>query len=226
MASISEQTVIPSPLEEVWPLLSDPGLVAACIPGAELAAEQTDGLWRGSIRIKFGPTVATFRGEVTLSYDHAARRCTIEGRGIDQRGASRALASGSVTASGAETTTLAVDGTYSVTGPLEMFANTGGVHVARALLGEFSANMARMVEERRAAEGSGAASLSGAADPAAPRRAAEAPTDLATESPPSAAAPAPTPSPARATELSAFKLLWQAFLSWLRHHIHKQGTQR
>jgi uncharacterized protein len=197
MASISEQTVIPSPPEEVWPLLSDPALVAACIPGAELAAEQSDGLWRGSIRVKFGPTVAIFRGEVTLAYDHAARRCTIEGRGIDQRGASRALASGTVTASGSETTLLSVDGTYSVTGPLEMFANTGGVHVARALLTEFSANMARMIAERRAAE------------PA-----------LA-----SAIAPPATP-PSAAKELSAFKLLWHAFLSWLRHLTQKKGTQR
>ena len=32
---ISEQTRIPSPLAEVWPLLSDPATVAGCIPGAQ-----------------------------------------------------------------------------------------------------------------------------------------------------------------------------------------------
>ena len=92
MPDISEQTLIPAPLGVVWPLLSDPAEVAACIPGAQLAPSTGDGLWRGSIKVKFGPTVAAFRGEAKLDYDHDAHRCSIEGRGIDQRGASRALA--------------------------------------------------------------------------------------------------------------------------------------
>ncbi len=202
MPSLSEQTTIPSPPDTVWPLLSDPALIASCIPGASLAPDQGDGLWRGSIRVKFGPTVATFRGEASLVYDHAARRCTIEGRGIDQRGASHALASGTVTASGEAETVLAVDGEFTVTGPLEGFANAGGVHVARALLAEFSTNLARLVAER-----------------AAP--AAAAPVDDTGEAPASpggpqiAAAPPPPPSPQPAAELSAGRLLWRALLSWL-----------
>lgn len=192
MPSIREQTTIPSPPDTVWPLLSDPALIAACIPGAELAPDQGDGqgddLWRGSIRVKFGPTVAIFRGEAALTYDHENRRCSIDGRGIDQRGASHALASGTVTASGDAETVLAVDGEFTVTGPLEGFANAGGVHVARALLAEFSANLARLIAERQAP------------DPA--------PVDAA---PTPARAPAPTP----AGELSAGRLLWRALLSWL-----------
>ncbi len=149
MVALSETTTIALPADEVWPLLSDPALVASCIPGATLSPDQGDGLWRGSVRVKFGPTVAVFRGEATLAFDHTARTCTIEGRGIDGRGASRALASGVVKVSGKETTELAIDGSFSVTGPLETFANAGGVHVARALLGEFSTNLAKLVAERR-----------------------------------------------------------------------------
>ncbi|MFM7610840.1 MAG: SRPBCC domain-containing protein, partial [Alphaproteobacteria bacterium] len=85
MPDISEQTLIPAPLGVVWPLLSDPAEVAACIPGAQLAPSMGDGLWRGSIKVKFGPTTAAFRGEAKLDYDHDAHRCRIEGRGIDQR---------------------------------------------------------------------------------------------------------------------------------------------
>src|SRR3954454_3999385 len=87
---ITEETRIPSPLAEVWPLLSDPAVVAGCIPGATLAPDQGDGIWRGAIRVKFGPTAAVFRGEAILAFDNDAHRCSIEGRGIDQRGASRA----------------------------------------------------------------------------------------------------------------------------------------
>jgi len=196
MVSLTETTTIPLPADEVWPLLSDPALVASCIPGAELAPDKGDGLWRGSIRVKFGPTVAVFRGEAGLTFDHTARTCTIEGRGIDGRGASRALASGVVRVSGADVTELAVDGSFTVSGPLETFANAGGVHVARALLAEFSANMAKLLAEHR---------------PAAPPTAASAAT---------ATAPAPPsrepPPPPRAAELSGGRLLWQALLSWLR----------
>ena len=198
MVALSETTTIPLPVDRVWPLLSDPALVASCIPGASLAPDQGDGLWRGSVRVKFGPTVAVFRGEASLAFDHAARTCTIEGRGIDGRGASRALASGVVKVSGGDVTELAVDGSFTVSGPLETFANAGGVHVARALLAEFSANMAKLVAERGAPASS---------PPVSPVNASELPT---------APADAMLASPPAAAELSAFKLLWQAFLSWLR----------
>ncbi|CAN5321646.1 hypothetical protein BH10PSE6_BH10PSE6_35630 [soil metagenome] len=193
MVSLTEKTVIPSPVAEVWPLLSDPAVVASCIPGATLAPSQGDDLWRGSVRVKFGPTVAVFRGEASLVFDHAARTCIIESRGIDGRGASRALASGVVKVSGGDVTELDIDGSFTVSGPLETFANAGGVHVARALLAEFSANMAKLVADRR---------------PAVP------PVDAAAlASPPPVAAPSP---PAAAAELSALGLLWRAFKSWLR----------
>ena len=201
MVSLTEKTTIPLPADEVWPLLSDPATVASCIPGAQLAPDQGDGLWRGSIRVKFGPTVAVFRGEASLAFDAAARTCTIEGRGIDGRGASRALASGVVKVSGKEATELAVDGSFTVSGPLETFANAGGVHVARALLAEFSANMAKLVAERRAELPSAA-------------------TD-AMLSPPT-----PVPAPPAAAELSGTRLLWRAFLSWLRSLTGNKGTPR
>jgi carbon monoxide dehydrogenase subunit G len=148
MPTITETTTIPSPADKVWPLLRDPALVASCIPGADLAPDQGDGVWRGSIKVKFGPTVAAFRGEATLAFDDAQRTCTIQGRGIDGRGASRALANGTVIVAGTDTTELTVDGNFSVSGPLETFANAGGVHVARALLAEFSANMAKKLVEQ------------------------------------------------------------------------------
>ena len=201
MPDISEQTLIPAPLGVVWPLLSDPAEVAACIPGAQLAPSTGDGLWRGSIKVKFGPTTAAFRGEAKLEYDHDAHRCRIEGRGIDQRGASRALANGDVLAAAeGDATRLTVNGSFTVTGPLETFANAGGVHVARALLAEFANNMAN-----RAMAAAPAAAP--AAEPAAP----EAPAAAA----PAAPSPPPPPPTAPAAEINAFGLLWRAFLSWI-----------
>ena len=192
MTPLSEQFTIPGPPDEIWPLLRDPALVASCIPGAALTTEQPGGVYQGTVTVKFGPTIAVFRGEATLTYDDAARRCKIEGRGIDQRGASRLLVSSVVTASGTDTTLVTMDGGFSVTGPLETFAQAGGVHVARALMGEFAKNIARIVEARRA--------------PAAG----------------AAASPSPPPTPPSAGSLGAGALLWKAFLGWLKQIFFKR----
>src|SRR6266446_3881113 len=148
MISIREEVVISMPPEVLWPILSDPAMVASCIAGAVLTKSGEGGTYQGTMRVKFGPTVALFRGEAKLAYDHSGRRCTIQGRGIDGRGASRANASGTVEASGGNTTLLRVEGNFNVTGPLETFANAGGVHLARAILVEFAANVATLVAER------------------------------------------------------------------------------
>ena len=145
MISIREEISIAAPPETVWPLLSDPAVVASCIPGATLTKADERGAYQGTMRVKFGPTVAQFRGEAKLAYDHTAKRCSIEGRGIDGRGASRANATGIVEASGTDTTLLKVEGNFHVTGPLETFANAGGVHLARAILAEFAANVAKLM---------------------------------------------------------------------------------
>lgn len=154
MIALKETFAVPAPPDEVWPLLSDPALVASCIPGAQLNERTPDGAHRGTVTFRFGPTVAVFRGETRLTYDHAARRCLIEARGIDQKGASRARARFEVDAHGTDTTTVRLDGGFEVAGPLEMFASAGGAHVARALMAEFAANIASVVERRRAGDAS------------------------------------------------------------------------
>ena len=150
MVPLKEEVTVPAPIDYVWPLLSDPAVVASCIPGAELTAQRSDGVYQGSVKFKFGPTVVVFRGETLLSYDHASRRCTIDAKGIDQRGASRALAQFVVTASGTDATRIAIDGGFNMSGPLEMFAKAGGVLLAKTLIADFAANIARIVERSRA----------------------------------------------------------------------------
>lgn len=150
MIELKEKFSIPAAPDEVWPLMSDPAVVAACIPGAEMNELTPEGAYRGKVTFKFGPTVAVFRGETKLTYDHPVKRCVIEARGIDQRGASRARAKFDVEAKGDATNTeVSLAGGFEVAGPLEMFASAGGVHVARALLAEFATNIARVIEQRR-----------------------------------------------------------------------------
>jgi hypothetical protein len=169
------------------------------------------------MRVKFGPTVAIFRGEAKLAYDDSERRCTIEGRGIDGRGASRALASGVVTASGGGTTRLDVEGNFTVTGPLETFANAGGVHLARAILAEFAGNMARLAAERADAEPAEESELA-VEDPSpqpSPREAGRGRDPRQREG----EGQMPGPAPA----LRGGAILWRAFLGWLKQLFFVKG---
>ena len=147
---LKEKFSVAAAPDEVWPLMSDPAVVAACIPGAEVSERLPDGAHRGKVTFTFGPTVAVFRGEARFTYDHPAKRCLIDARGLDQRGASRARARFTVQASGGETTDVDLEGTFEIAGPLETFASAGGVHVARALMKDFAANIANVIEQRRA----------------------------------------------------------------------------
>ena len=172
------------------------------IPGATLTKSDDNGAYQGTMRVKFGPTVAQFRGEAKLAYDHGARRCSIEGRGIDGRGASRANASGRVEAIGDVTTVLKVEGNFNVTGPLETFANAGGVHLARALLAEFAENVGKlMAHADTAAIHSNPLVPAGDKETAAPQQENE------------------QQITAVAPELSGGKILSRAFVSWVREHF-------
>lgn len=150
MTPLKESFKVAATPGEVWPLIADPALVASCIPGAELTEIGADGACKGRFTFRFGPTVAVFRGETKLTYDPAARRCTIDARGIDQRGASRARARFELTMAGSEATVMTLDGGFEVNGPIETFATAGGVHLARVLMGDFAANLGRVIEARRA----------------------------------------------------------------------------
>lgn len=168
MIEVSERVTIPVPADEVWKLLANPELIIGCVPGASLDEVAPGGLYKATIAVAFGPTVATFKGEAHVKYDDTARTCTVEGRGIDGRGASSALAEGTVTVSGTDTTELKVEGGFSIAGPLETFASAGGVHIARALLREFADNLTKFVEQRRG----GAQTGTDDAAPIAPPKAA------------------------------------------------------
>ena len=146
MISLSEEITIPSALDEVWPLLRDP----RSSPHAFPALHSLQRAKTAFIGARSGPSSGrpSRPSAAKRSSPMTTRRCTIEGGGIDGRGASRALASGVVTASGGETTILRLEGSFNVAGPLETFANAGGIRLARELLAEFAGNVARVIAER------------------------------------------------------------------------------
>jgi uncharacterized protein len=113
-------------------------------------------------------------------------------------------------------------GQFHVTGPLETFANAGGVHLARAILAEFADNVARLMAEQKIGATGEAAPLAAAAVTESPPP----PESLAPQAVRGAAQPATTASRPAAAELSGGKILWRILVSWLRQVFSRKREAR
>ncbi|HEY7406261.1 MAG TPA: SRPBCC family protein [Candidatus Angelobacter sp.] len=75
------------PIDKVWLFLSDPRKVVICVPGAEITEQVNDTTYKGAIKVKVGPSVTDFKGEVqVVRLDAAAHEIEILGKGQDTRG--------------------------------------------------------------------------------------------------------------------------------------------
>jgi uncharacterized protein len=78
---------VDEPVEKVWAFLSDPRKVGACVPGAEITEQVDEKTYKGAIKVKVGPSVTDFKGEVQIvRLDSAAHEIEILGKGQDVRG--------------------------------------------------------------------------------------------------------------------------------------------
>jgi len=75
------------PIEKVWAFLSDPKKVGVCVPGAQITEQVDERTYKGAIKVKVGPSVTDYKGEVQIMRkDDAAHEIEILGKGQDVRG--------------------------------------------------------------------------------------------------------------------------------------------
>ncbi|HEU4415125.1 MAG TPA: SRPBCC family protein [Candidatus Angelobacter sp.] len=78
---------ISEPVEKVWAILSDPRKVGTCVPGAQITEQVDERTYKGAIKVKVGPSVTDFKGEVQIvRLDQALHEIEILGKGQDVRG--------------------------------------------------------------------------------------------------------------------------------------------
>jgi carbon monoxide dehydrogenase subunit G len=78
---------VSEPIEKVWAFLSDPRKVGTCVPGAQITEQVNDTTYKGAIKVKVGPSVTDFKGEVQIvRLDAAAHEIEILGKGQDTKG--------------------------------------------------------------------------------------------------------------------------------------------
>jgi carbon monoxide dehydrogenase subunit G len=85
--SIEKTFRVDEPVEKVWAFLSDPRKVGTCVPGAQITEQVDERTYKGAIKVKVGPSVTDYKGEVKIvRLDAAAHEIEILGKGQDVRG--------------------------------------------------------------------------------------------------------------------------------------------
>ena len=143
------------PIATVWAMLSDPRKVVSCVPGAQITETIDDRNFKGSIRVKVGPSVTEFKGEVHIDrLDDQAHEIEMTGKGQDihGKGGASMTMTGSLTALPDSGTQVRAVSEVTVVGILAQFGARMMNDVADVLFKEFTARFERLLEHPEEAQ--------------------------------------------------------------------------
>jgi carbon monoxide dehydrogenase subunit G len=145
MIAVHESFAVPSDPRTVWEVVSDPGAVVGCVPGAALGEQHDDGSLDASVTVGFGPVKVRFQGRATLELDHAAMVGHVTARGRDNQGGTRVTSTMTFAVTGTPDSgsTVAIDGDVEITGKLAGMIEAGAPIVVNRIAREFASNLAR-----------------------------------------------------------------------------------
>jgi len=147
---ITNEFLVPLPVEESWRVLLDVPRIAPCLPGARLEEVLDDGAYAGSVAVRLGPIALVFKGRAQIvDADPAARQARVraEGRDTKGRGAATAeVAFALFSEPGGTRVEIVTDLTLS--GSIAQFARAADMidDVANHLIGQFAGNLHRELE--------------------------------------------------------------------------------
>jgi carbon monoxide dehydrogenase subunit G len=169
---LTHEFEIGSPVGDVWAKLLDLRNVAAALPGASVDDVESDGTHHGTLRLKLGSFVASFRGTARYTeVDPSEHRVVLDARGNSSQGqASVGLVGRALPGNGPESTKVQLTSTVLLSGRIANFGASLASDVARQVLDQFAANLTVAFEsagaERPAPAGTDAAPARPQAAPA------------------------------------------------------------
>jgi len=210
---LDKQYKVAASVDSAWQLLTNVPEVAGCMPGAQISEQLDATHYKGNVRVKVGPAVAAFAGDIeVLALDPATRTLRMLGKGADKGGSSASMdLTAIVTAADDGGSTLNGQANVIINGKFAQFGGRMMVSVSDVLLGQFAATFsdkARALEDARPSAGSAPAST-GHAEPSG------------TTAAPSDAPPLPAPAPRAAAsapaarELNLLSLVWAILRGWI-----------
>ena len=193
-----------------WTILSDLKAVAGCMPGAELTEQLSETSYKGGVKVKVGPAVAQFGGQVdVLEKDEAARKMVLRGKGADKGGSSASMdLAATIEADPANpaASVLHGDAAVIVNGKFAQFGGRMMVQVSDMILAQFVESF------RQAAQALPAPASQAAAQDAAAAFGGELEA-LATSTAAAPAAPTAKPAPV-AQEINGLAIVWALIKNW------------
>jgi hypothetical protein len=202
---IEKSYPMPASADVTWELLQNVEGVAACMPGAKITERLGDGRYKGTVTVKVGPAMMSFRGEVeTKGVDPATRALQLLAKGTDSTGSSGASMEMTARVEAAGTlSTLVGSSVVSMSGKAAAFGGRMMSTVADQILKQFADNFAAQASALQAQRASVVATAGAATAPAV------------SEAPTAAAAPP-------ANELNGLALVWNVLKAWLRGLLGKK----
>ncbi|MEI7786693.1 MAG: SRPBCC family protein [Betaproteobacteria bacterium] len=179
-----------------WQLLSDVKAVAGCMPGAEITEQLGEGSYKGGVKVKVGPAVAQFAGQVdVLETVVAERKMVLRGKGADKGGSSATMDLTAVIVPDPNNLAHCVlhgSAAVIVNGKFAQFGGRMMVQVSDMILAQFVENFRQTALSLPAPAGT---------DEGAPASA-------------EAAAPVQAAAPQVASELNGLAIFWALVKSW------------
>ena len=163
-------------VDRAWEVLTNPELIAPCLPGARLDEVEGDE-FKGAVKVKVGPISSEYRGKATMvEMNRDELRIVIRAEGRDSRGAGNAAAdiTALMEASSDTSTKVEVTTDLKISGKVAQFGRGVLGDVSAKLMGKFVDNLEEMLSESAEAEAGREAENAGEAEAGAE---AEAPTD-------------------------------------------------
>jgi carbon monoxide dehydrogenase subunit G len=142
---------VAEPLEKVWAFFGNVPQVAACLPGAELTDDLSDGQgndeYAGTVGVRMGPVKLQFAGKAKiLERDDAAKRMVIDAAGADQKGRGQAAMTITATLAAAGSgTRVGLDQDLQLSGAAAQYGRGMIQDVTTVLMGQFAANMQQRI---------------------------------------------------------------------------------
>ena len=141
-------------VDRAWEVLTNPELIAPCLPGARLDEVEGDE-FRGAVKVRVGPISAEYRGKATMvELNRDDLRIVIRAEGRDTRGAGNAAAdiTALMEAASENSTKVEVTIDLKISGKVAQFGRGVLGDVSAKLMGKFVDNLEAMVGESAEAE--------------------------------------------------------------------------
>lgn len=139
---LTNEFVIPRPVDETWTILNDLEFIAPCMPGAQLTEIEGDE-YRGQVKIKVGPITAAYKGKASfIEQDVANKVAKLKAEGRDPRqGNANALVTATMAPAGDDATTVTIHTDLALSGKIASFGRGAIEDVSKKILGQFSDNL-------------------------------------------------------------------------------------